>query len=254
MRLTICETRDAPADFAEDWTRLVAHVRDARSDLVLLPEMPFAPWFAVSDRFDAAVWNAAVRCHATWIERLSELTPAAVIATRPVERAGRRVNEAFVWDSTTGYRAVHLKYFLPREIGFHETDWYEAGDGAFTPATIGGLAVGMLICTEMWSLGHAQRYGKNGVHLIAVPRATSRDSGEKWRTGGRAAAIVSGAYTASSSRVAAPGGPDLGGGGWIASPDGEVLATTSPESPCATVTIDPAVADAAKATYPRYAL
>ena len=254
VRLTICQTRNAPSDFRDDWGRLVDHVRAQRSDLVLLPEMAFAPWFAVSDRFDPVTWEAAVKSHDEWISALAELGPVAVISTRPLTRAGRRCNEAFVWDAARGYRAVHVKCFLPREPGFHETSWYEPGDGSFAPIEAAGISLGVLICTEMWSLGHAQRYGKAGVHIIVVPRATSRDSGEKWRTGGRAAAIVSGAYTASSARAAAPGGPDLGGGGWIASPDGEILAVTTDREPFATAEIDPACAEAARSTYPRYAL
>jgi N-carbamoylputrescine amidase len=171
-----------------------------------------------------------------------------------VVREGRRQNEAFVWDPVRGYRPVHVKRFLPHEPGFFETSWYEPGDGTFAPADAAGISFGVLICTELWSLGHAQQYGRLGAHLIAIPRATSRDSVEKWRTGGRAAAIVSGAYTASSNRAAPLGGPDLGGGGWIVSPDGEVLAVTSAETPFATVAIDPAFAEAARMTYPRYAL
>jgi N-carbamoylputrescine amidase len=254
IRLTICQTRDRPSEFAEDWDALAAHVRAEESDLVLLPEMAFAPWFAVTDRFDAAVWDGAVAAHQRWMARLAELAPATVLSTRPVVRGGRRHNEAFVWDPVRGDRPAHVKRFLPREPGFFETSWYEPGDGTFTPIDAAGLSLGVLICTELWSLGHAQRYGKAGAHLIGVPRATSRDSIEKWRTGGRAAAIVSGAYTASSNRVAQPGGPDLGGGGWIASPDGEVLAVTTADQPFATVAIDPASAVAARATYPRYAL
>lgn len=254
LRLTICQTRDAPADFREDWDRLVEHARTQRSDLVLLPEMAFASWFAVSDRFDPVAWASAVHLHDAWLSRLAGLAPAAVVSTRPVTRAGRRGNEAFVWDAARGYRAAHVKYFLPREPGFHETSWYEPGDGTFTLIETAGISLGVLICTEMWSLGHAQGYGKAGAHLIAVPRATSRDSGEKWRTGGRAAAIVSGAFTASSARAAPPGGPDLGGGGWIASPDGEILAVTTDEEPFATVAIDPGAAEVARTTYPRYAL
>jgi hypothetical protein len=42
--------------------------------------------------------------------------------------------------------------------------------------------------------------------------------------------------------------------GWIADPDGTVLATTSAVAPFQTVAIDLAVADEAKGTYPRYAL
>ena len=73
-------------------------------------------------------------------------------------------------------------------------------------------------------------------------------------TGGRAVAIVSGAYSVSSNRSDPSGAGDFGGGGWVIDPDGRVLALTTPEEPFHTVAIDLGAADAAKSTYPRYAL
>ena len=55
MRVTVCELGDDVEDFAGDWERLVAHVRAQASDLVLLPEMPFYPWFAWRRQFDPAI-------------------------------------------------------------------------------------------------------------------------------------------------------------------------------------------------------
>jgi N-carbamoylputrescine amidase len=106
--------------FAEDWEALAAHVKAEGSQLVVLPEMPFAPWFALSPHYDASVWQSAVKAHETWLSRLAELAPAAVIATRPVNSGGKRLNEGFVWDQAGGYRAAHHKYYLPDEEGFWE--------------------------------------------------------------------------------------------------------------------------------------
>ncbi|HET9224015.1 MAG TPA: hypothetical protein VFO07_15995 [Roseiflexaceae bacterium] len=47
LKATICELGNDAAPIARDWERLVAHVRAESSDLVVLPEMTFAPWFAV---------------------------------------------------------------------------------------------------------------------------------------------------------------------------------------------------------------
>jgi N-carbamoylputrescine amidase len=254
MKVTVCQLHDDDVDFERDWSRLAEHVRRERSQLVLLSEMAFAPWFARTSHFDADAWRRAVQLHERWLGRIGELAPAAVLATRPLDRDGRRFNEAFVSDSDTGYRAAHVKAFLPHEIGFHESDWYHAGDAEFAPIKVRGASVGFQICTEMWSMGHAHRYGKLGAQVIAVPRATSRSSGEKWLTGGRVAAIVSGAYALSSCRVSTSLDADLGGFGWIVSPDGDVLATTSDAEPFQTREIDLSVSDTSKQTYPRYAL
>lgn len=253
MRATVCELSDDPAAFEHDWSALVAHVRTERSELVLLPEMPFGRWFAVTPAFDGPTWRASVDAHDRWLPRLRELGPAAVLATRPVDEGGRRFNEAFVW-SDGGYRGAHRKAFLPREEGFWEANWYDAGDGTFDLVDAAGARLGFQICTELWSMTHAQRYGQLGAQIIAVPRATSKNSVDKWVAGGRVAGIVAGAFTLSSNRTSPADGPDFGGGGWITAPDGQTLGVTSRDQPFFTAEIDLAAADAAKGTYPRYAL
>jgi len=253
LRVTVCELPDDRGAFGRAWDALAGHVRDERSQFVLLPEMPFSEWLAASPAFDQEQWDAAVRAHETWLPRVAELAPAAVLSSRPVTRAGRRLNEGFVVDAG-GYRAVHDKRFLPDEEGYWEAKWYEPGDDVFDLAAVAGAAVGTLICTEQWSLGHARRYGKAGAQLVATPRATGKPTVEKWLIGGRAVALVSGAFGLSSNWTAGEQGGDFGGSGWVVHPDGEILARTSRDAPFATVAIDLADADRAKRTYPRYAL
>jgi N-carbamoylputrescine amidase len=65
---------------------------------------------------------------------------------------------------------------------------------------------------------------------------------------GVVAAARSGAFSASSNRVDPMGA--CGGVGWIISPDGAILASTSPEAPFATVDIDLAASAAARVGYP----
>ena len=254
LRVTVCELRDDRASFERDWVRLAAHVRDRKSQLVLLPEMPFSTWLASSPAFVPASWDTAVRAHEDWLPKLGELSPASVIASRPVTRAGRRLNEGFAWSADGGYRTVHDKCFLPNEAGYWEANWYTPGERAFDVARVADTVIGLLICTELWALDRARAYGKAGAEIIATPRATGRPTVDKWITGGRAAAIVSGAFSMSSNWAAEAGGGDFGGGGWIVDPDGRVLAQTSPDLPFQTLSIDLAAAEAAQKTYPRYAL
>ena len=111
-----------------------------------------------------------------------------------------------------------------------------------------------MICTDMWSMADARKYGKEGVGLIVVPRATPLRSVDKWIAGGKVAAVVAGAYCASSNRGGWQGDLQFAGKGWIMSPDGEVLGMTSKSKPFVTVSIDRAKAIHAKTTYPRYSL
>ena len=89
-----------------------------------------------------------------------------------------------------------------------------------------------------------------GAQVILSPRATAAATTEKWLSVGVVAAVRSGAFSLSSNRVDPTGG--CGGVGWIISPNGEILATTSAEAPFATVDIDLAAPIAARDEYPRY--
>ena len=246
LRVTACELRGERID--EDWLALVGHLRDERSDLVVLPEMGLSPWFARERAFDEARWRAAVEAHERHLaERLADVGDVVVLGAAPVERDGRRLNEAFVADAS-GVRPAHLKYHLPDEEDFWEASWYERGDGRFDLADAAGARVGFLICTEMWFGGRARSYGEAGAHLLAIPRCTPNESLDRWLAGGRTAAIVAGAYAASSNH----GDERFGGQGWIVDPDGDVLAVTSRDQPFVTAEIDLERAEAAKWTYPRY--
>jgi len=254
MRITVCEMPDDPAAFERDWKRLGAHAARQDSDLVLLPEMPFYNWVCSAPKFDHAKWDDAAKAHRVWKRRLPELGAPAVLGSAPVERGGRRVNEGFVWTKKEGVRGVHLKNYLPLEPGFYEAAWYSRGGKPFVPFDVEGWKAGMMLCTDMWSMSNARKYGKEGVGLLAVPRATPERSIAKWIAGGKVAAVVAGAYCASSNRGGFQGDLRFAGRGWVFSPDGEELALTSKSKPFVTVTIDRAKANHAKTTYPRYSL
>ncbi len=232
---------------------MVKHVRKEKSDLVLLPEMIFTPWIFRNPQVDPVLWEQAVESHRLWEARFSEMAPAILIGSRPVNRKGKRYNEGFVWDEEKGCRAIHTKSYLPDEEGYWEASWYERGEGLFHPFQTGNVRIGMMICTEIWFFQHARNYGKKRIHLIVLPRATGQPTLEKWLTGGRVASIVSGAFCASSNRIGTEDSETgMGGMGWMAGPNGEVLALTSRKEPFKTVGIDLDEANRAKETYPRY--
>ncbi len=255
MRVTVCELGEASETLEQDWAELVTHVHGSGSELVLLPEMPFADWFARTRPADPTVWRAAVTAHERWLPRLGELAPAVVLGTRPVNREGRRHNEGFVHDTAGDCRAVHHKYYLPDEDGYWEASWYERGDGSFRTFPAGPAQAGFLICTDLWFLERARAYGRAGAHLLLVPRATPTVTTDKWLVGGRTAAVVAGAFCLSSNRRYGEGpGGGMGGSGWIIDPDGGLLGVTSQEDPFLTLEIDLAAAVEARTSYPRYVL
>jgi N-carbamoylputrescine amidase len=258
INVTVTQLPAEPAALEAGWQALAAHVRQQESDLVLLPEMPFYPWLFRDRPARPLAWKQAVAAHETWLSRLAELAPAVVAASRPVTVAGRRLNEAFLWGINGGYRPVHHKRYLPDEAGFWEASWYERGDDRFEPVTVAladgtEIKLGFLICTELWFMERARAYGRAGVQLLLNPRATERQTRERWLVGGRAAAIIGGAYALSANHIEAPGEPEaLGGQGWVVDPAGEVVTRTEDTAPFRTVPVNLAKADGAKQLYPQY--
>ena len=194
MKVTVCQLHNEREAFAADWDRLVAHVKAQRSDLVLLPEMPFFQWFPTPREFDAGVWRAAVAAHDTWEKRLSELMPAVALGTRPVDFGALRYSVGFVWNEDEGItETIHVKSCLSNEDGFWETTWYQKAVPDFESATVGAVRVGMLIGLELWVPEGAMTYGEDKVHLIAIPRmdrSVDRPSApHRTRSGSQAAAL-----------------------------------------------------------------
>ncbi|MCP4416873.1 MAG: carbon-nitrogen hydrolase family protein [Chloroflexi bacterium] len=254
MKVTVCQLQNQPEALAKDWQRLVAHVQQEQSDLVLFPEMPFHGWLAETQDADPVLWQTAVNSHDEWLLRLPELAPATVLGSRPIIENGRHHNRTFIWEPASGHRLAHTKYYVPQEEHFWEESWYERGDGSFTAVSTANAKIGFMLCTDLWFMQHARAYGQAGVQIIANPRATAQFSRGKWLVGGQAAAIISGAYCLSSNHVGPKrkSGLQLGGMGWVIDPDGKVLGKTSAKHPFITVEIDLNLADEAKQTYPRY--
>lgn len=253
-RVTVCQLHDAADGLESDWAELVRHVGESASDLVVLPEMPFASWVCRRREVEPAVWDEAVEAHAQWLERFDELVPAAVVGSRPVSVDGVRSNEAFTWDAEAGYRPLRHKVYLPDEPGFWEASWYRPGANGFAVTEIAGLTIGLLVCSEIWLGEHARELGRRGAHAVVVPRATPAGTTEKWLAAGRVAAVVAGAYCLSSNRggVDAEGGV-WGGAGWILEPEeGELMAATGERQPFVTGVVDTERVEAARRSYPRY--
>jgi N-carbamoylputrescine amidase len=249
MRITICELPHEPAALRAAWDGLCEHAIRHASELVLLPECAFVPTFWESDTFDHGRWERAVQLGATWLGRLHELGVEHVVGTRPIEIGGRRANQGYLWFPAGGVVPLRRKYFLPDEPGGWEARWFEKGDRAFPVFGAGKLSFGLNICTELWALETYGTYAGKA-QVVLSPRATGAATKPKWLAAGVVAAVRSGAYSVSSNRVDPAGG--CGGAGWVISPEGEVLATTTPASPFATVDVDFTAWEAARAGYPRY--
>lgn len=234
------------------WAKLIEHIQAHQSELLLLPEMCFSPWFCTTRSRDESRWQAAVQSHDHWLERLPELGAKIVIGTAPRSINHRRCNIAYLWTPENKLRWIHGKTYLPNDDGYWEAAWYDRAPIDFRPARVGEVSIGVMICTELWFMHHARDYGKQGVHLLLNPRSTPFSTNAKWLAGGQSAAVIAGAYCLSSNHAGQTDQAQLGGGGWISDPNGVVLASTTADTPFITLDLDLRYAEAAKTTYPRY--
>jgi predicted amidohydrolase len=250
VRVTVCELPHEPGALEAAWAALCEHTSRSASELVLLPEFGMVDPVWEGVLYDPARWANAQTLSEQWLERLVELRAEHVVGTRPVSTGRRRYNEGFIWSGGSRAMPLRRKYFLPAEPGNWETHWFEKGDSEFPEFHAGALSFGLNICTELWALETYATYAAGGVQAVLSPRATGAATTAKWLSAGVVAAVRSGAFSLSSNRVDPTG--SCGGVGWIISPDGKVLASTTPESPFATVDIDLGAAAAARESYPRY--
>jgi N-carbamoylputrescine amidase len=211
--------------------------------------MPFVDWKIFTNRtVERRAWQRVLAEHDAMVPRLAELGAELVLASRPVEHAGRRLNQGFAWTRDGGCRAGRAKFYLPDEPDGWEASWFDRGELDPSPLTVRDIRVGFQFCTEMLFTNLSWEIGRAGAQLIAAPRATG--SHRRWITAASLMAVVSGCFVASANRRSYEH-HGFAGQSWVVSPEGELLASTTAESPFATVEVDLRHADAAKRTYPR---
>ncbi|MGB3467603.1 MAG: carbon-nitrogen hydrolase family protein [Cyclobacteriaceae bacterium] len=254
MRVTVCELSNDEADFRTDWSKLIEYLDKNPADLLLLPEMPFCEWIAYRSETDESLKKYAVARHEQFVGTFESLNTARIVYSRPVLKNGLFHNTAYIWDRENGERKIHTKQYFPEEPHFYEATWFDADDNDFQLVEVGGVKIGVLLCTEMWFTEHARKYGTEGIDLLLCPRATGKSSVDQWVRCGQTLAVISGAYCLSANRCGkGKDGFQWGGASWIAQPgNGELLGVTSDRQPFVTIGIDLQKARDAKIEYPLY--
>ena len=224
-------------------------IEQEQPDVVVLNEMPIGPWIARRDVFDAAAATASVAEHQRALTALRKL-PTAVIGSRPIYRNGRFANEAFLL-ADGNYQFLHHKQYFPQEPGFFEETWFSSARSGFDVIEIGGLLIGVLLCTELMFTEWARLYRRQGAHIIVSPRASGPHM-RHWDAAARMAAIVSGCYILSSNRVsdADEPVPQFGGRGFVYAPTGDLLGATSLATPFLSIDLDLSLVADAQRKFP----
>jgi len=220
MIVTICQIHDGK-DPDLGWRALVRYAHETRSDLVLLPELPFASAFLSEGKIKRALWDRAVDAHDRAETRFADLAPAMVVGTRPLDFGNNRYEEGFVWSAHDGFRGIHARSQAESRSGMREGEWFEDAAPDFVPVPTGDAVLGFLIGSELWRADEATRYRRENVDLLVAPRLPSSVDPEGWLAAGRAAAIAAGAFCLSSVR--ADDGDPAACAAWAFDPHGELI-------------------------------
>lgn len=254
MKVTVCQLNNDMQLFEKEWTQLVKHCQENRSELVLLPEMPFYSWIADAPSLNHSEKRAAAKAHESWIERIEELGNAIVAYSKPRIEEDKFFNTAYLWNKKTGHIKAHTKHIFPEEEGFYEDTWFDKEPKHFELVEINGIKIGFLLCTEIWFTEYTRKYALEGIDLLLVPRATGKSSIDQWLRCGQTSSVIGGCYCISSNRSGiARDNFQWGGTAWIAQPmDGSLLGKTNDVNPFLTLNIDLSKSKLAKAEYPIY--
>ena len=253
MKVTVCEMSDDEMDFIADWSELTVHLDQNKPDLLLLPEMPFSKWIASEKKVNEKSKANSVEKHEKWMAKMEQLNARHIVDSKPVIAGDKFLNTAFVYEKDSGHFKIHTKSFFPEEPFFWEETWFDHEEvKSFELLAIGGIKIGVLLCTEMWFTDYARQYGKQGIDILLCPRATEIASVDRWIRCGQTLAILSGAYCLSSNRS---GQGDCsfkwGGSGWIAEPmNGNLHGITTSQEKFITMEIDITKSRKAKNEYP----
>ena len=254
MKVTVCQLSNSPEQLEKEWEELVVHCDLNKSELILLPEMPFYPWIANQPTINKDEKLKAVQAHDKWLPRLEKLGDAIVAYSRPIMEHEKFYNTAFIWTKEKGHQKARSKYLFPEEEGFYENTWFDREPKQFELLEVKGLKFGFLLCTEIWFTQYTRQYGLAGMDFLLCPRATGKSSVSQWIRCGQTSSIIGGAYCLSSNRSGmGENNFDWGGTAWISQPmDGQLLGKTTDESPFITIDVDLQKSKIAKSDYPLY--
>src|SRR5438093_13055972 len=99
--------------------------------------MPFCDWrMFMTKTIDPAVWEAALDAHDATIARFAALQKTLVLASRPVQIHGKRLNQAFYCTLDGVYRGAHTKYYHQHDLDGLEATWFAPGDRQVAALTL----------------------------------------------------------------------------------------------------------------------
>lgn len=262
LELAVAQLDARPGQRAANAERVLEAVEQARSDVLLTPELALTGYDVRDAAISLAVPLALDQPLGEPYDALGR-APGTVVAGL-IERGGDEVpyNSAVVLERGT-LRHVHRKVYLPTYGMFDEARWFGRGQRLQPVALEHGWRAGVLICEDFWHPGLTYVLAAAGIDVLLVlaagPGRGAWDAGERgdfasadaWERIARTTAQLYGIYVALANRCGVEGGVTFAGGSLIVDPSGDVLDRAGTHEPqTLRAPLDPAVL--ARARRPAY--
>ncbi len=212
------------------------------ADLVVLPELPFQPWYPAQRKSSELVVSEPC-------SRQAELAAQAGLAVLGGGLSGGQ-NVACLWDSKGQRQLSYAKMHRPQEPGFWECDYFEPGQYPPKVCDALGFPLGVQLCSDIQRPFGASFLQAQGCGAILLPRATEVGTYEHWKLVIRATARMHATYVATVNRPQPEGGVPLGGPSLLVDPHGRVVAEGTEDELWCDLKVSQVVE--ARAGYPGY--
>lgn len=212
---------------------LVAQAAATGAGCICLPELTLSPYFPGTTNPDGFQWAEPYPGGITEqvfndLARQHKVTIISSIFEQTAD--GRYFDTALIHDPNGSVSGVTRKVHIPSGEGYHETHFFEAGDG-YPVHPVGGVNLAAPTCYDQWFPELARIYALNGAEFIFYPTAIGSeptdpeiDTQPMWQTVMRAHAITNGVFIGAANRIGVENGVTFYGSSFICDPTGRVLA------------------------------
>ena len=261
------------ADVRSNRERLAAKIREAArrgAELVVLQELHNGLYFCQTE--DVQVFDQAETIPGPSTDFFGAIAREAgvvlVLSLFEKRAPGLYHNTAVVLERDGTIAGKYRKMHIPDDPAYYEKFYFTPGDLGFTPIPTSVGCLGVLVCWDQWYPEAARLMAMQGADILIYPTAIGTESTDlpaeqlrqrqAWQIVQRGHAVANGIPVVAVNRVgheADPsdrtGGITFWGSGFVAGPQGELLAELSAtEEAVEVVDIDPSRTEQVRRWWP----
>ncbi len=216
---------------------MIAQAARKGAEIVCLPELFAAPYFAQKERAREEAEKYAEAIPGKTTEALSEAARrhgVALVGGSIYEKAGgKRYNTSVVFNENGKMLGKYRKAHIPHDECFFEADYFEEGNTGFPVFKAGNCHIAPLICYDQWFPEAARSVALMGADIIFYPTAIATIHGVEqaegswqgaWENVMRGHAIANGIAVAAANRCGTEGRMDFWGGSFACDAFGKTIA------------------------------